>query len=110
MSLHVIRRILFQENFLPIFLQDTDSRPRLSRVNYHGSLLLQHLFKFNNTKLLDTSILNMEQVEVMTLSCDPCGSHVIEAFFDSSTIKMRTKEDLLNQMNVSYGLYSCLIR
>lgn len=56
--------------------------------------------KFSNTKLIEASFLDLDPVEVMTLSCDPCGSHVIEAFFESTAIRGKPKEEMLNKMSV----------
>ncbi|XP_052815320.1 nucleolar protein 9-like isoform X2 [Mya arenaria] len=87
--------------------KDTTTSPTLQKVNYHGSLLLQQLINFSNTKLLETSLVSLEPAEVLIMSCDPCGSHVIEGAFKSVSIKDKTKETLIGKLRGSLVLVAC---
>lgn len=78
--------------------------PVLTDINYHGSMLLQHLLKFGNPKQMVTSLLELKPVELKNLSCNPCGSHVVDAFFQSKTIGEKSREAFVNRIKV----ISCL--
>ena len=89
-------------------VQDSDSDevivPTLTDVNFHGSILLQHLVRFGNPKLVVTSLLEMRPIELKTLSCDQCGSHVIDAFMKSATVGEKSREKIYVKLKVSIGL------
>lgn len=75
--------------------------PTLTSINYHGSLLLQNLLKFGNPKPVVTSLLELRSVELKTMLCDPCGSHIVEAFMKSPTVGEKSREILYNKLKVS---------
>ncbi|XP_060603049.1 nucleolar protein 9-like [Ruditapes philippinarum] len=83
------------------------SEPVLKKVNYHGSQLLQHMLRFSDTHLLATSLVNLEPAELLTLSCDPCGSHVLDAGFKSTSVDQKTKDALLNKLKDHYVSLAC---
>lgn len=47
-----------------------------------------------------SSLLEMEATSLIKLTMDPKGSHIIDAFFKSSTIGEKNKEKLLNKFKV----------
>ncbi|KAL5020883.1 hypothetical protein ScPMuIL_000038 [Solemya velum] len=74
-----------------------DKIPLITEINYHGAVILQHLLKCEHPKLVVTSLLELKQVELKTLSCDPCGSHVIDVFFNSHSVGEKSKDALVNK-------------
>ncbi|VDI72963.1 nucleolar protein 9 [Mytilus galloprovincialis] len=76
--------------------------PVLTDINYHGSMLLQHLLKFGNPKQMVTSLLELKPVELKNLACNPCGSHVVDAFFQSKTIGEKSREAFVNRIKVIF--------
>ncbi|KAL4234712.1 Nucleolar protein 9 [Mactra antiquata] len=83
---------------LPYDLFMTMNECKLKKINYHGSLLLQNILKFDNMKYVTASLETLEPMEVVSWSCDPCGSHVIDAAFQSSSLKEKTKDMLLKKL------------
>lgn len=79
----------------------------LKDFNYHGSLLVQHMLKFGNPKQMVTSLLELKPVELKNLSCDPCGSHVVDAFFQSSTIGEKSREAFISRIRGQYLDIAC---
>lgn len=49
-----------------------------------------------------TSLLEMKPVELKNLSCDACGSHVIDSFFQSKTIGEKSREAFINRVKVGF--------
>ena len=85
----------------PSFYQEKEIKyPELTAVNIHGSLLLQQLLRFGNPKLVVTSLLNLKPSELRTMSCDPCGSHIVETFFTSQTIGEKSRDAFYLRMKV----------
>lgn len=65
-------------------------------------MLLQHLLKFGNPKQMVTSLLELKPVELKNLACNPCGSHVVDAFFQSKTIGEKSREAFVNRIKVIF--------
>lgn len=78
-----------------------EKNPKPHPTTLHGSLLLQALLKFQDAKLLTRSVLKMSVVELVRLSCDSHGSHVITNFISSETIPAKKKERLMRKLEVS---------
>lgn len=81
--------------------------PDMRKVNYHGSLLLQHMLRFSNTHHVTTSLQDLEPAQLLTMSCDPCGSHVIDTAFQSSTVDDKLKDLLLNKLKDHFTTLAC---
>ncbi|XP_052062783.1 nucleolar protein 9-like [Mytilus californianus] len=81
--------------------------PVLTDINYHGSMLVQHLLKFGNPKQMVTSLLELKPVELKNLSCNPCGSHVVDAFFQSKTIGEKSREAFVFRIKGQYIDIAC---
>jgi len=75
--------------------------PLLQKINFHGALLLQHLLKFGNPKFVINGLIHLKPVELKVLSCDPCGSHVIDVFCQSGTVGEKNRDLLFNRMKVN---------
>lgn len=62
--------------------------------------MVQALLKYENPRIIVRSILNMEIDDVMWLSCDVAGSHVIDAFLTSPTVASVKKKRIINNIMV----------
>lgn len=83
--------------------QDNDSAEgcgQLHPTSLHGSLLLQALLKFQDTKVVVRSVLKMKVKELLRMSCDPHGSHVLTTLMTSSSVSNKKKEKLVAKLEV----------
>ena len=62
--------------------------------------MVQALLRYKNPKVVAGSILKMENDDVVRLSCDVAGSHVIDAFLTSPTVTSVKKTKLINKIKV----------
>lgn len=69
-------------------------------TSLHGSLLLQALFQYADVKVLCRSMVKLSVSELVRLSCDSHGSHVITAFISSKTVPAKKKERLRKKLEV----------
>ena len=69
-------------------------------VHVQGSLLVQALVKYDNPRVIVRSLLGMETEDIMWLSRDMSGSHVIDAFLTSPTVKSAKKKKLVDKLTV----------
>ncbi|XP_019628830.1 PREDICTED: nucleolar protein 9-like [Branchiostoma belcheri] len=79
----------------------------LTTVTLHGSLLLQHLLRFDDPSDVADSIQAMSSHELQTLACNSFGSRVIETFLTSPTISEKRIKPLLQKMMDLYVVLSC---
>lgn len=70
--------------------------------------MVQVLLKYENPRVITRSILHMEVGEVMWLSCDVAGSHVIDAFLTSPTVAPVKKKKLVNKIRVHVQFVVCI--
>ena len=68
--------------------------------------MVQALLKYENPKVVAGSILKMENDDVVRLSCDVAGSHVIDVFLTSPTVTSVKKTKLINKIKVH--IQSCI--
>lgn len=87
--------------------EKSKSLPVLSEVNYQGSLLLQKLFNLDQPGLLVNSLLDAKPSELKFLSCDPSGSHIVEAFLRSVTVQENSKEMVYTKLKGLYTEIAC---
>ncbi|XP_068213690.1 nucleolar protein 9 isoform X2 [Palaemon carinicauda] len=83
------------------------SAGQLPSVSLHGALILQDFLNFIRTIKIVDSILAMNLADLQLMACDPCGSHVIDAFTSSSFIKINNKERLVNSFKGTYVALAC---
>ncbi|XP_013404032.1 nucleolar protein 9 [Lingula anatina] len=83
------------------------SIPMLTEVNYHGSLLVQHLLKYGNPRLLVSSFLDLKPTELQVLACNASGSHIVEAFLHSPTIGEKSQDVLYGRLKGHYVALAC---
>jgi nucleolar protein 9 len=78
--------------------RETDKDVPRRSVHVQGSLLVQALFKYENPRVVVRSLLGMETDDLMWLSCDVAGSHAVDAFLSSSTVKSVKKKKLIEKI------------
>ena len=66
----------------------------------HGSLLLQALLKFQDTRSVVRSLLAQSEEELVRVSCDSSGSHVLTSFLNSHTVPTKKKEKMAKKLVV----------
>ncbi|XP_066290793.1 nucleolar protein 9-like [Branchiostoma lanceolatum] len=79
----------------------------LTTVTLQGSLLLQHLLKFDDPSDAADSVQAMSSQELQTLACNSFGSRVMETFLNSPTISEKRRKLLLHKMMDLYVVLSC---
>ncbi|XP_063803028.1 nucleolar protein 9 [Pseudophryne corroboree] len=68
---------------------------KLESVNYHGSLLVQHLLHFENPTQILHSLASMTEADLQTVACSQSGSHIFNALLSSSTITEKQRKKVL---------------
>ena len=71
-----------------------------SPIALHGSLIVQALLKYQDTKLVARSLLKMTSDDIRRVSCDPSGSHVLTVFMSSSTVSAKNKIKMVDKLEV----------
>ncbi|KAH0626151.1 hypothetical protein JD844_000944 [Phrynosoma platyrhinos] len=82
------------------------SRP-LSSVSYHGSLMLQHLLHFADPSMVLRSLGAMTPKDLVTLACDPAGSHVFDALLASPSVPEKQRRKVLRLLKGCYLSLAC---
>lgn len=72
--------------------------PKVTAVNYHGSLMIQNLLRFANNRPIISSMFELKPVELKDVCCDSCGSYIIEVFLN--TAKEKSLGMLYNKLKV----------
>ncbi|XP_061444969.1 nucleolar protein 9 isoform X2 [Rhineura floridana] len=84
-----------------------DPSRALSSISYHGSLMLQHLLHFANPSAVLRSLAAMSPKDLVTLACDPAGSHVFDALLASSSVLEKQRRKALRLLKGSYVSLAC---
>ncbi|XP_017868111.1 PREDICTED: nucleolar protein 9 [Drosophila arizonae] len=71
-------------------------------VHLHGSLIAQHLLKFNKPIFLVNSILELPAAQLAQVFNTPNGSHIVDAFMQSTYIGEKSRERLIRQLEGFY--------
>uniref|UniRef100_A0A8C5RPZ1 NOP9 nucleolar protein n=1 Tax=Laticauda laticaudata TaxID=8630 RepID=A0A8C5RPZ1_LATLA len=87
--------------------QEGATPPGLSAVSYHGSLMLQHLLHFADPSLVLGSLAAMPPADLVTLACDPSGSHVFDALLASSSVSEKSRRKVLRQLKGHFLPLAC---
>ncbi|XP_070701234.1 nucleolar protein 9 [Pempheris klunzingeri] len=83
----------------------TQTEVPLSSICYHGSRLVQALAKFKERSLLLSSLRTLSPADLLTLACDPSGSHVLQALITTSSDKGRGK--ILKRLEGQFVQMAC---
>ncbi|XP_030043041.1 nucleolar protein 9 isoform X2 [Microcaecilia unicolor] len=84
-----------------------ESERPLQDVNYHGSLLMQHLLHFCDPAPVLLSLAAMTSADLMTLACSKAGSHVFDALLTSSSISEKQWKKVLRKLKGHYVQLAC---
>ncbi|XP_058039274.1 nucleolar protein 9 [Ahaetulla prasina] len=87
--------------------QEDATPPALSTVSYHGSLMLQHLLHFADPSLVLGSLAAMPPADLVTLACDPSGSHVFDALLASPSVSEKARRKVLRQLKGHFLPLAC---
>ncbi|XP_070810387.1 nucleolar protein 9 [Pituophis catenifer annectens] len=87
--------------------QEGATPPALSAVSYHGSLMLQHLLHFADPSLVLGSLAAMPPADLVTLACDPSGSHVFDALLVSPSVSKKSRRKVLRQLKGHFLPLAC---
>ncbi|XP_007444396.1 nucleolar protein 9, partial [Python bivittatus] len=79
----------------------------LTAVSYHGSLVLQHLLHFADPSLVLRSLAAMPPADLVTLACDPAGSHIFDALLASPSVPEKPRRKVLRQLKGHYVSLAC---
>lgn len=73
---------------------------KLESVNYHGSVLVQHLLHFEDPLPALQSLGNMTEDDLRTVACSQAGSHVFDALLTSNTVTEKQRKKVLRKLRV----------
>lgn len=94
------------ENFIfPIlYLKKISNSKDMSSnsITLQGSLVMQHMLKFNKPIKIVQNMLEMKPFELANIFCDSKGSRVADAFFESQYIGEKNREKLIKHLEGMY--------
>lgn len=86
-------------SLLPLKIAETKNE---IEVNLHGSLILQHILKFNKPIKIVNSLLEMKPHELSDIFCHPKGSRIADSYLDSKFIGEKSREKLVIHLKAMY--------
>ncbi|XP_062518372.1 nucleolar protein 9-like [Corticium candelabrum] len=98
------------ESILP-HIESTSSEEKAGYLKHHihvsGSLLVQALVQFEDTKTLVSSFLTLSTAEMIVLCCHPSGSRAVESFMKSKTVQPKKKNKLVANLQGHMSTLAC---
>ena len=70
------------------------------QCSLHGALIVQALLQYHDTTVISNSILSIPIDQLLSISCDPCGNHIIDAFLSSKNVLLKKKTKLIKKFTV----------
>ena len=61
---------------------------------------MQSLLEYDDTKMLTTSFLTIPVEQLLAISCDPCGNHIVDVFLSSKSVPLKKKTKLIKKFAV----------
>lgn len=83
-------------------VQPAATKPSLSQVNLHGSVILQHMLRFDDPSPVVDSLLSLDPPQLVQLACNPCGSHVVDTYYKSPSVSGNRKEQMIQRLKVGF--------
>ncbi|KAL7052008.1 hypothetical protein ACKWTF_004726 [Chironomus riparius] len=71
-------------------------------VHLHGSLILQHILKFNKPIKIIQNLLDMKPQHLSDIFCHPKGSRIADSFLESKFIGEKSREKLIKHLEGMY--------
>lgn len=87
--------------------QARQEQGKVSSVNLQGALALQELLSFSKPIKVVNSLLAITPAELVVVGCDPRGSHVVDAFVNSTSISAKNKEKLIYRFKKCFTDMAC---
>ncbi|KAE8588556.1 hypothetical protein XENTR_v10022611 [Xenopus tropicalis] len=75
-----------------------DADRKLENVNYHGSLLVQHLLHFEDPSVALKSLGSLTDADLLTVACSQAGCHVLDSLLGSATISDKQRKKILRRL------------
>lgn len=85
---------------IPLSVIEAKSEP--AGITLHGSLILQHIFRFNKPIKIIQTLLDMKPQDVSEIFCDQKGSRIADAYLDSKFIGEKSREKLIKHLEGMY--------
>ncbi|CAM1330350.1 Uncharacterised protein PB.1153, partial [Pycnogonum litorale] len=79
----------------------------VEKVSLHGSVIVQHLLRFNKPIKIIRNIVDMAAEELVRIACDGCGSHIFDAFMKSTTVGEKSRNKLIEHLKGNYLQLAC---
>lgn len=94
----------YAEVNLPVYMSPLQTTAVQKPITIHGSLIVQSLLLFQDSKMVARSLLQMMSYgdDIVRVSCDPSGSHVLESFMASRSVSVKRKNRLVEMITVSF--------
>ena len=70
------------------------------QCSLHGTLILQALLGYEDTKVVTSSFFSIPTDQLLAVSCDPSGNHVIDVFLSSKNVTLKKKTKLIKKFRV----------
>ncbi|EDO33027.1 predicted protein [Nematostella vectensis] len=83
-----------------------DEQKDTKEVNFHGAVLMKALLDFEHVAVFADSLLHLSQDELVLVSCNAMGSHVIEAYMKSKTIGEKRKHKMINKLRGVFAKFA----
>ena len=61
---------------------------------------MQSLLEYDDTKMITSSFLAIPTDQLLTISCDPSGNHIVDVFLSSKSVSLKKKTKLINKFMV----------
>ncbi|KAM8920911.1 nucleolar protein 9 [Pelodytes ibericus] len=84
-----------------------NSDRKLDSVNYHGSLLVQHLLHFEDPLPALKSLGSMTEADLITVACNQAGSHIFDALLSSASITDKQRKKVLLKLRTHCMQLAC---
>ncbi|XP_076064919.1 nucleolar protein 9 [Oratosquilla oratoria] len=87
--------------------QDHKAKGTMPSISLHGALMVQEYLNFNKPIKIVSSILAMKDAELAAVAMDPRGSHIIDAFLESTFVGEKKREKLLFKLQEHSTALAC---
>ncbi|XP_033102657.1 nucleolar protein 9-like [Anneissia japonica] len=87
--------------------EDGNQKPASISFNIQGSLLIQKMLKFKHCKTIIGSFLAMTPDDLISMACDSCGSHIVDAFLQSKAVGEKKRERFVEKLKGNFVKLSC---
>ena len=97
----LVSRLITYEIAVDDEKKEDDITRKTFPIHHIGSQIVQTLLHFSKPIKIVQSLLDMEMGHLRDLFCDPCGSHIMDAFASSEFVGEKSREKLFHKLQVS---------